>query len=165
MSEHDDLDDDDGAWGGETPERPRPLREPPLDAFAARVADLLEASGKTQREIARDLGYRHPNILSMFKTGVTRVPIDKVAPLAFALGADERELVRLWVSTYMPEVKAMLERSIGAELSPAERGWIDALRLAFSDRVPPLDRDAETMLRVLASRRNMNTPEPGPGSG
>lgn len=144
-------DDQDGAWGAPAEEAGQ--LDPPLDAFAGRVSAMLDKSEKTQRQIARELGYRHPNIVSMFKTGVTRVPIDKVAPLAFALDTDEAELVDLWLSTYMPEAKALLERAIGGQFSAAERSWVEGLRRIYGRDVPPLDTDAEAVLRLLAKRR------------
>lgn len=147
-SEGDDIED--GAWGSPAEQAHEP--GPTLDAFAARLSTLLDGSDKTQRQVARELGYRHPNIVSMFKSGATRVPIDKVARLAFALGADETELVDLWLSTYMPETKALLERAVGGHLSAAERSWVEGLRRIYGREIPPLDADAEAVLRLLAKR-------------
>lgn len=50
--------------------------------FHQHIASLIARSGKTQKEIARGLGYTNANIVTMFKNGCTRVPADKVASLA-----------------------------------------------------------------------------------
>lgn len=60
------------------------------------------ASPKKQWEIARDVGYEKPNIITMFKQGVSRVPVEKVAPFAISLGADLAELLLLWLGELAP---------------------------------------------------------------
>lgn len=158
----DERDEMDGAGGSRPPEADAP---PPLDAFARRFAELLDASGKTQRQVAKELGYRHPNILSMFKTGVTRVPFDKVSSFAFMVGVDERELILLWLATYMPEMQQALERSFGSPLTEAERSWLVALRDIFGEQLPFFDADAAAVVRLLAKRRDtLASPDPGGGA-
>ena len=46
------------------------------------IAAQIAMSDKTQREIALALGYDKPNIITMFKQGLTKIPLNKVAPLA-----------------------------------------------------------------------------------
>ncbi len=88
----------------------------------------MESSGKTQRQIAMELGYLKPNIITMFKQGTTRVPPDKVALLASSLRADPDELLRLWFETYEPHMLPILERHVGAFLSARERQTLVELR-------------------------------------
>ena len=54
-------------------------------------------------EIARDLGYENSNVITMFKRGTTRVPLEKVVPLALAVGEGPGMLLRHWFEAYMPE--------------------------------------------------------------
>jgi transcriptional regulator with XRE-family HTH domain len=139
--------EDDGRWEMST------TAPSGLDPFTLRFAELLDGSSKSQREIARAMGYKHPNILSMFKAGTTRVPLDKLARFAFVLSADESDLVRLWLATYMPAALEVLERAFGGPLSPVERSWLDGLRAVFGQALPPFDEDARSMLAILAKRQ------------
>lgn len=49
---------------------------------ARHLADAIELSHKTQNEIARDAGFPSANILSMMKSGETKVPVDRIPKLA-----------------------------------------------------------------------------------
>ena len=101
---------------------------PEASRFARRVDALVNASPKSQKRIASEMGYRNPNIVSMFKRGTTRVPFDKVPALALSVGADPVELLRLWLEEYQPQMVLIVERHFGAFLSAHEREWIDCLR-------------------------------------
>ena len=72
--------------------------------FEQHVSALIARSGKSQREIERVLGYSNANIITMFKNGSTRVPPEKVVPLAQALGHSPSQLLRDWFHAYMPNV-------------------------------------------------------------
>ncbi len=52
------------------------------------LADKIGAIDKTQREIAEACGFDNPNIITMFKNGHTKLPINRIAPLAKALDVD-----------------------------------------------------------------------------
>ena len=82
--------------------------------FVDTIAPLIECSGLSQTEIARKLGYSNPNMITLFKTGRTRVPAGKVAPLAYLLDQDPGAMLRLWFSVYEPDVLPDLERHFGA---------------------------------------------------
>lgn len=123
--------------------------------FVECVADLIDGSEKTQRQIAAEMDYPNPNIISMFKQGITRVPLDKVPALALAVAADKVDLVRLWLETYEPEMKQVLDEVLGIPLSANERGWIAGLREAFEHGVPEFDEDARAMIRVLAMHKSV----------
>ncbi len=55
---------------------------------------------KTQREIAVEIGYDKPNMISMFKRGEAKVPLEKIPLLAKALGVDAGHLFRLALEQY-----------------------------------------------------------------
>ncbi|MGO9007651.1 MAG: helix-turn-helix domain-containing protein [Beijerinckiaceae bacterium] len=55
---------------------------------------------KTQREIADEIGYDKPNMISMFKRGEAKVPLDKIPLLAKALSVDAGHLFRLALEQY-----------------------------------------------------------------
>ncbi|WP_370163082.1 hypothetical protein [Limimaricola soesokkakensis] len=80
------------------------------------VAEYLEAairvSGKTQREIAIATGYTKPNVISMMKTGQTKVPIEKIPALAAATGVEVAPFLRLALQEYMPETWKVISANI-----------------------------------------------------
>ena len=55
---------------------------------------------KSQREIAGEIGYESPNLISMFKRGEARVPLDKIPLLAKALYVHPSHLFRLALQQY-----------------------------------------------------------------
>ena len=54
---------------------------------ARMITDAVEASGKTLREIATEMGLERGNVISMLKSGEMRMPIETVQK-AEALGYD-----------------------------------------------------------------------------
>ena len=55
---------------------------------------------KTQRQIAEEVGFKIPNMISMLKNGDSKVPLDKIVLLARALDADAGHLLRLGLEQY-----------------------------------------------------------------
>ena len=63
--------------------RNKPYAGTELAAFIGhRIADLRPR--KSQIEIASEAGYPNPNMLSMLKSGTTKLALDRVAALASA---------------------------------------------------------------------------------
>lgn len=81
--------------------------------FSETIRDLIEGSEKSQIEIARALGYENANIITMFKKGTSRVPPEKIVPLAFALETDPGALLLRWFEVYMPGVFPDIVRYLG----------------------------------------------------
>ncbi len=73
------------------------------------LKQALAASGKTQREIARELGYENSNVITMFKQGLTKVPLTKAGSMAKALGVDPVFFFKLLLSEYAPETLTAIE--------------------------------------------------------
>jgi len=82
-------------------------------SVADHLTRLIERSPKIQREIALEAGYDHPNIISMFKMGNTKVPIEAVPGLAKALDEDPAVLLRLVLFEYSPKALEVIERHLG----------------------------------------------------
>lgn len=110
----------------------------PAKKFNDILADLMDRSPLTQREMAVQLGYPVPNIISMFRTGATKVPITKVAPLAKILDADPVWLLRRALEEYAPGVWEAFEATAGARVSVNEVEIVAALRAATGDTNPRL---------------------------
>ncbi len=103
--------------------------KPTTSKTAAFLARALEFSGKTQREIAREVGFSKPNILSMLKQGQSRVPIERIPALADACMVDAAYFLRIAIQEYHPTVYAMLINTIGEPLTENERDMVLAYRL------------------------------------
>ncbi|HJV26732.1 MAG TPA: hypothetical protein VJ673_13675 [Aromatoleum sp.] len=73
------------------------------------IADRLAECDKTQREIAIECGFEKPNIITMFKNGSTKVPLNRIGPLAKAIGADPAHLLRLVMHEYFPDTWQEIE--------------------------------------------------------
>lgn len=71
---------------------------------ARRIADLVDASGKTQKEIAAEAGFASQNIISMIKSGDTKVPLNRVPALAKSLGVAPQDLFADCLEAYEPEL-------------------------------------------------------------
>ncbi|TVO60555.1 XRE family transcriptional regulator [Denitromonas ohlonensis] len=99
----------------------------------------IEASHKTQKEIATEIGYENPNIITMFKTGATKLPMTTVGPMATALGVDPAYLLRLALSEYCAETYNAIERCLGSPiLTERERLMIESFRRCTDDADPPV---------------------------
>lgn len=83
------------------------------------VAKYLEQQlalcGKSQREVSQEIGYTNPNIMTMLKTGATKVPLNKVGLLAKSLGVDPAYMLRLVANEYMPDTWEAIEEILGKE--------------------------------------------------
>jgi|SRR6056297_3611173 len=80
------------------------------------IADAINGSGKTQREIAAEIGLERPNVISMLKSGAMRLPIERIPALARAIGIDPGMLLEVAMQEYMPEtwsVVATISRTTG----------------------------------------------------
>ena len=97
---------------------------------ASMLAKAIEQSDMTQREIADRVGFKHSNIISMIKSGETRVPLERIPALAQTLGMNEREFLLLAIEEYHPGVHEVLVEVLGLPLSDAELGIVTMFRMA-----------------------------------
>lgn len=72
-----------------------------------KMAEFLNANwdriGETNADLAEEWGYKSPGIVSMWRTGKSRVPIERLGDLARKLGFDLAVLMPLWVEQFNPE--------------------------------------------------------------
>ena len=86
-------------------------------------------SGQFQHDIATAIGYDKPNIITMFKQGKTKVPLNVVGPLAKVLDIDPIYLFRLVMSEYCPDTFQAVEKCLGSTiLTKRETTWIEKFR-------------------------------------
>jgi len=84
-------------------------------SVAQYLEQQLAVCGRSQREVSAQIGYPNPNIMTMFKTGATKIPLTKVAVLAKAIGADPAFMLRLVMREYMPEAWEAIEGILGKD--------------------------------------------------
>lgn len=95
------------------------------------LKQALAASGKTQREIARELGYENSNVITMFKQGQTKVPLAKAGSMAKALGVDPVLFFKLLLNEYAPETLSAIEEFFDTSfLTKNERDLLESYRHA-----------------------------------
>ena len=114
--------------------------------FTAKLERAINASDKTQTEIAMMCGYNNPNVITMIKRGSSRLPLDKVATIAQALDLDPAELMKEWIATYIPEAKRDMETHLLIDMTPEERSWIRGLRRTIG-QVPMFNTKFAEMVR------------------
>lgn len=109
------------------------LKNPPLP----KVADYLNAQikiansvGIRQKDIATAMGYAKPNIITMFKQGLTKLPIEKVGPTAKVLGVDPVHLLKIVMHDYMSATYEAVVKIFGQEpLTEHEQEIVETIRL------------------------------------
>lgn len=117
------------------------------------ISALIELSPKTQMEIAAELGFSKPNIVSMFKSGATKVPIERLPALAKILDVDPAYLLRLALQEYMPKLLTLIESSCGFTVTENEKEIIKELRLCTSDLDPKMSKaEQRASLKAFADK-------------
>lgn len=115
------------------------------------LTQQIAMCGKTQKDIASDLGYEKPNIITMFKQNKTKVPIDKIKPLAISIGADPVSLLRMAMNEYMPATWDALEGVIGNIVTKNEMEIIKFVRLNSEGNDPEITtKKHQDLLRAFA---------------
>lgn len=120
-----------------------PARHSPVAHY---LEQAIERSGLPQIEIAEALGYDQPNIISMFKTGRTKVPIEIIPKLAELLGVSELYFLKLALEEYSPGMWMIIERAFGKLVSENEMDIVDVIRAASAGTDPVMSDDQEKEL-------------------
>lgn len=90
---------------------------------------LKNADG-TQREIAAKAGFAQPNVLSMMKSGETKVPLSRIPALAEACGEDAGTMIRVAMMEYHPETWQVLMHELVGDLTEDEQDLVGIYRFA-----------------------------------
>lgn len=84
------------------------------------LTEKIAKSGKSQLELARQAGLPRPNLISMMKKGITRVPLARIPALALALGISQEELMGRCLAEYQPGLLEALQTVYGIALTLPE---------------------------------------------
>nr|WP_319391150.1 helix-turn-helix transcriptional regulator [uncultured Cohaesibacter sp.] len=119
--------------------------------FTRYIRTKIEASEKSQRELAEHVGYNNPNMIAMLKTGNVKLALDRVPAMAQALKVDPLDLFKFALTQFYDEgtCKALLG-IIEADLSPVEREILEIVR-ASSSGTPELTEERKKKLAGLFS--------------
>lgn len=104
---------------------------------------------KTQAEIAAAAGFPSRNMLSMIKTGDTKLPIDRVPALARALECDPAMLFTLCLEQQESSLAEVVDEIFGTVVSQNEVLWLKEIREASEHADPFLTTKAKRAIRGL----------------
>jgi transcriptional regulator with XRE-family HTH domain len=125
-----------------------PFADSPIAEYLTKQIEISVGMGKNQREIAQEIGYDKPNMISMFKRGEAKVPLDKIPLLARSLNIDAAFLFRLALQQYWPNEHKMIAEIFGTVLTRNEAKIINHIRTITKGSDPDLSRDLESKLRA-----------------
>ena len=121
-------------------------------SVAEYLTATIEASELSQKDIATAIGYDKPNMITMLKKGVTKLPINKVGPLAKTLGLDPTHLLRRVMVEYYPETWEAIEEIISAPpLTDHEAEIISLIREANPNDPAIVSDEQRDQLRKWAT--------------
>lgn len=96
------------------------------------------SSQKTQREIAAEIGYENGNILSMYKRGEAKVPLDKIPAMAEALDVDPAFLFRIGLEQWWEGKERVIQKIFGGVTTQRQREWLTAISEVTGEPDPEL---------------------------
>ena len=107
------------------------------DSKVARyLSAQIDVSDKSQKEIAEICGYNRPNVITMLKKGQTKLPIERIEPMARALNVDPVYLLSLTMEEYQPNAWKAIQGILGFAVTTNEQEMVEIIREATSDKDP-----------------------------
>ena len=106
--------------------------------------DKINKSKVSQADMAKSLGFQQPNIISMFKSGKTRVPFRAIPDLAKLLEVDPKFMLRMAMAEYQPETLKAVEETFTGAVTKNELDIISEIRR--------LTNDSNPMIRSIAHK-------------
>jgi transcriptional regulator with XRE-family HTH domain len=96
--------------------------------IALRFEQLVDSSTFTQREIAKSIGFDKPNMITMLKQGLTKIPIDKIPAIAKLFGIDAAEFLKQAMIEYEPKKYEAIVKIIGEPIPEYEMEILKVIR-------------------------------------
>jgi len=124
-------------------------QQTPLARF---IEEHANRSPYSYSEIAILCGFKTDALIYAFMRGEIRLPLDKVAPLAEAIGCDSAQLFVLALkSWFSAELFGQIEECFleSDEEDNIERVWLLAIREIYSGKVPELTVKLRRRLRLV----------------
>lgn len=110
---------------------------------------------RSQKEIASLAGFPNPNVISMLKTGTTKLALERVEQLASALDCDPRKLMRLALAQHYeePVIKQIINCAVPT-VTPAEQLLIEAIRALHEEAKK---QDNQIAIQAFRQARNVKS--------
>lgn len=126
----------------------KPYQDTRLAKFISqRVRELRPK--KSQIEIAIEAGFISQNMLSMLKSGSSKLPLDRVPSLARALECDPAYLLRLTLEQVVGDTAAhALVEIMGTPVTNNELGWLNEIREASDHSDPRMAARGRAAIRA-----------------
>lgn len=117
------------------------------------IADRLASTDKTQSEIAEECGFQMQNTVTMFKSGRTKLPLNRIGPLARAINADPAHLLRLVMTEYFRDDWFHIENILHSTVLTAnELQLVRAFRDATGDNdAVPVVINRDALIAIVAT--------------
>jgi transcriptional regulator with XRE-family HTH domain len=91
----------------------RKQRSTEAKTIAAYIDNQIDWVDKTAVQIAEEVGFPKPNILSMIRSGKTKLPIARIPKMAKALEVDPVFLLDMAMREYDPETWTVIKSLVG----------------------------------------------------
>lgn len=122
------------------------------------ITHQLLLCGRQRKEIADDLGYERPNIITMFKQGTTKVPINKAPALAKAMNVDPVHFLKLVLAEYMPETWEVIAETLSLDqaTTESEAKILSIVRNSSEgyDLAPETDQEVQELMEMVGRWRD-----------
>ncbi|WP_446917139.1 helix-turn-helix domain-containing protein, partial [Klebsiella pneumoniae] len=82
----------------------------PKGRYRPFMTAAMMTSGKTQAQVAKEIGFENANNISLIKSGRAHLSVDKVIPFARAVGAPPDEFMMMYLSERIPEVYEFVKK-------------------------------------------------------
>jgi len=107
-------------------------------------------SKKSQGQIASEVGYTNPNMVTMIKNGASKLALDRVPSMARALECDPAYLMRLALEQAVGDTAAQAIIEIhGTPITENELVWLEEIRDASNNKNPRLTIRSRAALRAI----------------
>lgn len=104
----------------------------------------IKAAGKTKREVAAEVGFKRPNIVSMLCNGELDLAFNRIVPIAHAVDVDPVSLMFLVLREKHPELHLLIQSTLGDRMfTKEEASLIDTVRMMTGTTVSGPTNDEE----------------------
>ncbi len=127
----------------------RPHEDTKLAKYVERRVLELK-SRKSQLQIANEAGFPNPNMITMIKSGASKLALDRIPSMSRALECDPRFLMRLALDQAVGDTAAAAIIEIfGTPVTANELGWLHELRDASDDSDPRMTARSRAAVRAV----------------
>jgi hypothetical protein len=123
-----------------------PYADTSLVRYLAKQINIQARLGKNQAQIAREVGYTNPNMISMCKRGEVKVPLRKIPDFARALNVDPKHFFKLAVEQHWPEAHKEINAMFNCVLTENEMKFVKLVREVTMDENPEITLELERRL-------------------